>query len=540
MKPVLRIIPVLFVIGLGLSLMSYRSARRGIADEQPPELLAVSADPEVAGTVRVLAGINFPQSNCSLTSGNAPCMLEIKDSQRLEVYESRDYGQHWEKQAIIIDTDETGGTLLRYFGRRPESWHRINSNSTGALTYGSSLGQSPVFWQPPLAYHMYVSAFADNSVSYRTWFAQFFVVYSPSWGGDMPNSISKADPSVLYALINPDGLLIGPNPISPDNEKTIPYHIVRDGLPINPALKAEIDNGISPLYLMFALACLLIIPPLPYLNGWLLMQVFRYAFQPGEDRELRRYTWLVTGIATLGYLFPLTLALTREDVNFKVAVAGLGLINVIAGVAGAVWISRQRDFSDRFTRRMALASGLLSLAVPIGLGLGPFSWIGVMLVWCAFVGCRAALTQFLEREGTDGAQWGLDRMALEIPALFLFVAVPLGIGFSALLFFLMARFRVDSILIVFYPIFGLLATISIFVSVIIRYLKFRVGQGAWLVKKKSVQTGTADGLRRSDRTLYRKLFDYTLIWISGTLTVCMCLYFAILNAPVWFRLVMGF
>ncbi len=284
---------------------------------------------------------------------------------------------------------------------------------------------------------------------------------------------------------------------------------------------------------------LLCIPPLPYLNGWALMQAFRYAFQPGEDRELRRYTWLISGIATLSYIISLIFTLKPENTNVRSAVIVLGIFNVIIGGLGGWWISHRRNFSTEFTRKMIIGCVLLSLAFPFAMFFRIFGWAILMAFWCAFVGCRAALSQFLEKEGGVGSQWGIDRMALEIPGLFLIAAIPMMIvGF--VIWYVLVSLRLDAFFAVaIFPLIALAVVIAIFVNIVIRYLKYRVQQGAWLVKKKAAQPSGADGLRRSDRTLWRKLFDYTLIWVSGTVTVWVCLIWAVTSAPITFQILIG-
>lgn len=519
MKPVLRVIAFLFLVGLLFQIL--QPGTRPTVVNNPIRVLDVAADPDVAGKVYVLTGKNIAYY-CS-AAPITRCIQSVSPEQEIKVHESGDYGKTWKEIPVEIVVD--GNTHIKQFKVRPNFDLRIYEDAYGRFHCNDSdYGTELRCFKWKSAYGIIRKK--DSSYSYM----------SNYYDNPIPNSISNADRSTVFIGLGVSGIVVGPNPAYSATP-------TRDWMLVNSILPPSVSSSslgftAFPLILI-TLTIMLLIPPLPYLNGWALMQAFRYAFQPGEDRELRRYTWLITGIATLSYLVPLTFAITRQDVDFKAAIIILGIFNVIIGALGGWWISRKRNFSTAFTRKMIIGCILLSLPVPIGLYFGIVAWCILMALWCAFVGCRAALSQFLEKEGGVGAQWGIDRMALEIPGLFLIIVVPmmtLALGLWYGLMFL----RLDALFAIIYPLVALAVVVAIFVNVVIRYLKLRVRRGAWLVKKKAAQPDGANGLRRSDRSLWRKLFDYTLIWVSGTVTVCLCLIWAVTTAPAWFQMLMGF
>lgn len=524
MKPVLRVIAFLFLVGLLLNILLQPGMRPAVVPD-PIRVLDVVADPDVTGKVYVLTG-NAIGYWCSSGPSPRPCAQIISPEQKITVHESMDYGKTWKEIPVEIVTDSASphNTHVKQFKVRPNFDLRIYEDAYGRFHCNDSdYGIELRCFKWKSAYDIIRKK--DSSYSYM----------SNYYDNPIPNSISNADRSTVFIGLGASGIVVGPNPAY-SGTPTRDWILIDSMLPSS----ASPSSGFTafPLILI-TLAIMLFIPPLPYLNGWALMQAFRYAFQPGENRELRRYTWLITGIATLSYVVLLTFATTRQDVDFKAAIIILGIFNVIIGALGGWWISRKRNFSTAFTRKMIIGCILLSLPVPIGLYFGIVAWCIPMALWCAFVGCRAALSQFLEKEGGVGAQWGIDRMALEIPGLFLIIVVPmmtLALGLWYGLMFL----RLDALFAIIYPLVALAVVVAIFVNVVIRYLKLRVRRGAWLVKKKAAQPGGADGLRRSDRSLWRKLFDYTLIWVSGTVTVCLCLIWAVTTAPAWFQMLMGF
>ncbi len=528
MKPVLRVIAFLFLAGFLLTRLEVLESKRLTTSYDRIRILGVEADPNIAGKVYVVVG-KSESPPCAEAYERSECWKKISDDPQAKVFESSDYGRTWNEipLELITDSSDPSNIYLRHFSFDSELINSsFNIDRVGRIYQYKICCYREIIYDASQAQSRLYYSFNEGSL----------------WGQNRLTwviaSASKADPSTVYLGLNDFGLVIGPNP---DYSGTP----TRDWFLSNAMLPGTINSLTGPnggtnfQIFILALVMILIIPPLPYLNGWALMQAFRYAFQPGEEWELNSYVWLIGGIATLSYLVPLTFALVVPSVDFKSTVIVLGIFNVIIGGLGGWWISRKRNFSTAFTRKMIIGCILLSLPVPIGLYFGIIAWCILMALWCAFVGCRAALSQFLEKEGGVGAQWGIDRMALEIPGLFLIIVVPmmtLALGLWYGLMFL----RLDALFAIIYPLVALAVVVAIFVNVVIRYLKFRVRRGAWLVKKKAAQPDGANGLRRSDRSLWRKLFDYTLIWVSGTVTVCLCLIWAVTTAPAWFQMLMGF
>jgi hypothetical protein len=558
MKPVLRVIPFLFLIGTVFSTWNSLTISPPkippLQSEGMIKFLNIAVDPNNFANVYVLTGTAYP-NECWNLPNPRDCYAEVVPTKKLAIYASLDYGRTWELRPFELATD-ADRTYIRYFKQLALRGDEVYELLGTTLSQPKTDPTIPLDTQVRSKWFYY---FADNSwrklwqlpastvLRYYTGIS-FLNTGLRRFNGpdyDYYNSypiqhygrsvISPGEPTLIYVAIDGYGVLVGPNPAIRVGASW-EYHLSKTGLPIDTPL---FRDQLLFSDVLLALVMLLFIPPLPYLNGWALMQAYRYAFQPGEEKSLRRYTWLITGIATLAYLVPLTLALTRDDVDFKLAVLALGVLNVVIGAVGGWWISRKRGFTTAFTRKMILGCGLLALAVPLGLYFGLLGWIALFTLWCAFVGCRAALSQFLEKEGGVGAQWGIDRMALEIPGLFIVIVPPLtilGIGVFAIT---VRVWNTTASFFWLYLIIVPLLIIGAFVSIVIRYLKFRVRQGAWLVKKKAALPGGAGGARSSDRSLYRKLFDYTWIWVSGTVTVCLCLAFAVMTAPAWFQMLFG-
>jgi len=158
-------------------------------------------------------------------------------------------------------------------------------------------------------------------------------------------------------------------------------------------------------------------------SAW--VQVYRYAFQPGEKREWNNLSWVITPPIFICAVAIFALWYNNRAISYVHIVSVMGLVFVVLGVGGAVWIGRKRAFSRRFIFLLALAAGLVSLIVPIGA-------VGLILTWpFVIVGVVGYLYIRYENEhvlGQDYAaltRWQIDSITLAamatLPLCFLIV-----------------------------------------------------------------------------------------------------------------------
>jgi hypothetical protein len=536
MKPMVGILAFLFLIGLGVSaVIPNNSSPVPVQYDHPDNpitVLDVAADPDVPGRVFAITG-TYLVAQCFQFQTDQSCTIDTSPERKLRVHESTDYGKTWAEFPLEIGGDSQNPNIQRFQRFRPGrsyDWP-IESDFYGRLFFREGRLSSRPIWQVPIAQmlregHLYTLDFnfITNSAGYNR------MEIRPV------NSVAREDKSTIYIGLKEYGVLIGPNPAYPE--------LANRGWLLTDAMLSPDDPNAPPRDItitnfLFALALLLFLPPLPYLNYLLMKQAYRYAFQPGEDKPLRRYTRLISGIAMLAYVIPLTFALTRQDVDFKAAMILLGVLNVIIGAAGGWWISRKRGFTTAFTRKMTIGSGMLALAVPAGLLGGTLVWCVILASLCAFLATRTVISRFLEHEGGVSSRWGVDRLSLEIMIVYYTLLVPVAILLSLIVgtFTNFGRLRVSELSFVFLPIGLCILILALCASSMIKYLKFRVETGLWLVKKKAAQAGD---MQAADRRLWRGLFGYTWAGLIVASALCACLLWAQSLAPAWYRMLQGF
>jgi hypothetical protein len=184
----------------------------------------------------------------------------------------------------------------------------------------------------------------------------------------------------------------------------------------------------SPISTLATILLALLIPPLPLIHSWLLAQVYRYAFQPGEKQAWHRLSRMITGAISVCAAVAIALWYTDLRVTFIRIVMVMTLICVVLGIGGAVWIARERQFSRRFTLLIALAAGLVSLIIPAGV-------VGVQSTWpVVFTGIvgywyiRHENEQYLERNYAALTNWQIDSIALGGMAAALMCLIGFGAG----------------------------------------------------------------------------------------------------------------
>jgi hypothetical protein len=164
--------------------------------------------------------------------------------------------------------------------------------------------------------------------------------------------------------------------------------------------------------MLLAILTALLFPPLPLIHAWLLAQVYRYAYQPGESSLWERFANRVTGIVVLFTMLALILWFSNHQLTFTGIVFPMMLFCMAIGAGGAVWIARKRNFSPRFTMRLAIAAGLVSLIAPFGV-LGVYiTWPVVLTGIMAYILFRGEIEAQIERNYQGVTRWQVDSLAL--------------------------------------------------------------------------------------------------------------------------------
>jgi hypothetical protein len=180
----------------------------------------------------------------------------------------------------------------------------------------------------------------------------------------------------------------------------------------------------SPIQFPSIALSFLLVPPLPLIHLWLLAQVYRHAYQPGE----RFKPYILAGIITIPitllelvgifiwiwivheHLFPTTAKLAP-------AVGMLWLIieilSVLCGVIGAVYISRKRGFSGQFQRSMVRSTIEVSLLATLGIAGGVAAWYLIIAGIFGFIIYRFVLERHLTHHKALLTGTLLDRLVLD-------------------------------------------------------------------------------------------------------------------------------
>jgi hypothetical protein len=211
--------------------------------------------------------------------------------------------------------------------------------------------------------------------------------------------------------------------------------------------------------------------PLPWVQAWLLNQVWRYLFSPDEASKASRLAWTVSFVNSLLYLCVIAGWLPDAETHRYVMMVSIGLLTTCIGIAAGVIAARRRHFTDVFTRNLALATGLLSLIPPVGIALTPFkfAWPIILTLIVGFILYRRAMQRYLDKFEARATLWQLDRLTLEIVGLYVLFIVPFSV--MALLIFPQGG------------VFGVLAAPFIGVGVASVYSRWR-GKN-FVVKKKA-------------------------------------------------------
>lgn len=217
------------------------------------------------------------------------------------------------------------------------------------------------------------------------------------------------------------------------------------------------DYRIPPEKTLIAVLKLLLIPPLPLIHLWLLAQVYRHAYQPGERFKPYKLagfiTIPITAIETIGIEIWIWInnhtpksAFQARDGELFVLWVIISIITISWAVGGAIYICRERGFSPEFQRSMIRSTIEVSLIVPFGMVGGVLFWLVAMPTILGFIVYRFATEQHLAHHNTRLPapimdQLILDQVAVTFPIVLIFAVS----GFGTLSFLFIRIFNGNEI-----------------------------------------------------------------------------------------------
>lgn len=402
-------------------------------------------------------------------------------------YETTDYGETWQpsnhtvffKNTPSAYAEKDGKLVPAYSGRAKYYW-------SGGNLYADALEFSPnVLWKFPRSTFRYF--FQPEYPS-----TYFNLDYHPDY------DISAADPTTIYISLGTEGVLVGPNPENPGATPRA-WKFSHKGIDAIQPLPLTITD---PQSILSIIALGLFIPLLSGLHLWLLAQVYRYAFQPGERFAPYKLAGIVTGIITLLAAFAIYIWLTDANTDYYPIVGIMTLICVVISTGTGIWISRKYGFSNLFVRRMASASALVSVLIPAGIaaiwGLWPFLISGVV----AFGLYRRAVERRVEAQGLTATRWELDRMGRRLVVITAMSVTPIAGLFVLIL--IISEIPAMAFLI---PVLALLSSLPVGT---VLYNSMRRRSFQFLGKKKN--DGPLAEPLFEGRAWRRTLLKYTAAW----------------------------
>lgn len=168
----------------------------------------------------------------------------------------------------------------------------------------------------------------------------------------------------------------------------------------------------------------LLIPPIPLIHLWLLAQVYRHAYQPGERYKPYLLAGVVVAAITITeifsiffYLWLLTQNVFSDWGEQRSFVPLLWILicalNTLFGVLGAIYISRKRGFSARFRSGIIHSAIEVSFIPAIGILGGLVAWVAIIPGLIGFFVYRLGIERRLNHYGEPIAQTALDKLALD-------------------------------------------------------------------------------------------------------------------------------
>lgn len=296
-------------------------------------------------------------------------------------YVTHDYGQHW----IQLSADEA--SQIEWFINDADPAPNLHPEGDRLMTLSGE-----TIWTFP-----------------HTQFRQFFSSSPSYYMSDTFNSMS-ASTDTLYVALGSYGVLVGPYPYDSNHRR---WEITNQGIT---DLHPPAIRFTNPLVIALITMLGLFVPPLTWIHGWLIGQAWRYMYPEGEEQRAVAEGVRTARVITFFAAAACVIWLTDIRVDFYQIVAAMAVLSVLISVYEAVQLAREHHFSHSFIARLAIATGLLALLVPLAvlfttIGAG---WFVLLLILTAFIFNRHALTRHLEHIGAHVTRWQIDHITLEV------------------------------------------------------------------------------------------------------------------------------
>lgn len=459
---------------------------------EPVRVKSVKADPQIPGKAYIVVSGSDPYGQIN----------EGKDFRK--VYETTDYGETWKSSDYPAFENSSSNLDVKQLPRL-FYWSSGGIYAAANEIFGRDDSGGRLQWQFPRATFRYFFAPDTDTDTGQVYYR---IDSYPDY------DVSPADLNTVYIALGTEGVLVGPNPINPGVAPRS-WKLSHNGIDTIRSLPLTITN---PSAILGVILLGLLVPPLSCLHIWVLAQVYRYAFQDGESREAYKLAGIVTGSITGLAAIAIYIWLTDGNTDYYPIVSIMTLVCVTLGAGAGVWISRKRNFSALFQRRMAIAVVMVSALVPAGVASIWFLWPVILAAVFAFGIFRRAVDRNLDRQNAAATRWGVDRAALEIAAFVVFVSIPLVWMFFASSGFVIAL-----------PLF--LLAVGVALLGMYKFSSRRLGR--MVIKKKNSDV-LESGLFRG-RAWVTSLFIHSVSWGIAAGACSVLVFMMQLQAHSWFQ-----
>ncbi len=463
----------------------------------PPAIESIHADQQNAGTVY----LRIQGSDRYFTNPNT---YDYVDGNNVDAtYKTTDGGQTWAR--VDVPAPDLTTTPLH------DKYHIVGTRNDPALYWSPSepFTNGNRFWSYPRT--TFISFFRPDGVVSDSEGPWFMVPYSPAW------DVSAADPHTIFISLGTEGVLVGPTPWDPGPAPRA-WKMTRF-----PELHALPLTLTSPLNILLVVIVALLVPPLPLIHAYLLSRVYRYLFQPGEEALAHRLARQVALVVTVAAALAVALWLVTESVDYYPVVALMGVFSVLLSAGAAIFTARTRHFTNKFTRRIGLAAGFAGAVVPLGVAAIWFLWPFIITGVFGYAILHRRIGYYMEQRQHILTNWGLDRLTLEVMALFGLMFIPLG----AILFgtnFLGFRYLSWPFLLV-----GALGIIAVAAGAVYLYIRVR---GAAAIKKNGPDAEQSPSV--AGFGWWRMLFGTAVVWAVVAAVASGAVFVAQLGINGWF------
>ncbi len=313
------------------------------------------------------------------------------------IYETEDYGQHWQHRTQTYDHVE---------------WNSDPLTMKGETLY---LNDRQIWSFPRPTFRQFFE--------YNDGFDSTFVLPQ----GDVSNALQG---NTLYIAMGTEGVLVG----HLDSNLTLTdCYLSANGMSIlHPAILTVTQPGSVLLISIVSL----FVPPYALLHGFLLYSLWVYLM---PRRKARLYTFLTT----LGLMFVAaigaTVWLTDMNTDFYPVVAAVSAITVFVGVTlTLVFAAGKPDIPP--IKWLVVAAILISLIVPAGVAAIYLGWWAVYVLIFGYIFFRKAFSSYIKPYKKSWRErWLIDQLVLEtimVGMVVVVICIPIGavsIGFAPII-----------------------------------------------------------------------------------------------------------